>query len=278
MFKKLRPFSLIELLIVIVVIGILAAMMMPKIGDFSDKAKKTTDTYNGLGIFRALESFHAANGKYPACLHTGVNEDGTKLVQRSSGNDASFNPIETGNAMTGALLRNMSNATTELGKDTTEEKEIRESLKRAGISLVSHGVNKWSVPTSEAPFRQISGQWYNTDGDSIRVRGQTIADHILGSEDYYRVIPLFVTHHTIWDKSFIRNATNNYSPENILASNVTVGSYPTVAPGAKDGDFGYYLVLFFAYTKKTALVDGDVRPAEILSVFTSDGKPVTDNY
>ncbi len=64
--KKLqRGFTLIELMIVVVIIGILAAIAIPKFQDVTESAEKATCVSNMRNIITALNMYHAENGEYP---------------------------------------------------------------------------------------------------------------------------------------------------------------------------------------------------------------------
>ncbi len=64
--KARRAFSLVELVVVVLIIGILAAVAAPKMFDTSTKAKESA-TKASLSIVRnAIELYNAENGTYPA--------------------------------------------------------------------------------------------------------------------------------------------------------------------------------------------------------------------
>lgn len=62
-FKKL--FTLVELLIVIVVLGILAAIIIPNIASFSDEAKQTRLVADLRNTQTAVDNYHLKLGEYP---------------------------------------------------------------------------------------------------------------------------------------------------------------------------------------------------------------------
>ncbi len=78
MFQKQKGFTIVELLIVIVVIGILAAISIVAYNGIQQRARNTqvitgVETYN-----KALRSYHAINSAYPTaggCLGAGYPAD-----------------------------------------------------------------------------------------------------------------------------------------------------------------------------------------------------------
>ncbi len=61
----MRGFTLIELMVVIVILGILAGMIVPKIMDRPEEARRTKASVDIGGIAQALKLYKLDNGKYP---------------------------------------------------------------------------------------------------------------------------------------------------------------------------------------------------------------------
>ena len=76
--KRAKGFTIVELLIVIVVIGILAAITIVAYNGIQDRARTTARVSDVRSIQQAIELYHADNGTYPT---TGS----VWLFQRQSG-------------------------------------------------------------------------------------------------------------------------------------------------------------------------------------------------
>jgi prepilin-type N-terminal cleavage/methylation domain-containing protein len=63
--KKQKGFTIVELLIVVVVIGILAAITVVAYNGVQQRTKNTKRMADLSSVARALEAQYAANGKYP---------------------------------------------------------------------------------------------------------------------------------------------------------------------------------------------------------------------
>ncbi len=76
-----RAFTLIELMIVIVILGLLATIIMPKILDKPDQARRAKAVIEIKNIEAALAYFHADTGRFPTTvegLKTLVTDPGIK--------------------------------------------------------------------------------------------------------------------------------------------------------------------------------------------------------
>lgn len=66
--RRYRAFTLVELLIVIVVLAVLAAIVIPKFGDSSTRGKESSLKADLKTVRNAIELFKADTGAYPAAL------------------------------------------------------------------------------------------------------------------------------------------------------------------------------------------------------------------
>lgn len=79
--KKKKGFTLIELLAVIGIIGILAAMILPKFTGYVDKALEKEALSNARTIYIEMMSYYAEHGEYMPCSYftgEGVGEEDGK--------------------------------------------------------------------------------------------------------------------------------------------------------------------------------------------------------
>ncbi|HUZ06736.1 MAG TPA: type II secretion system major pseudopilin GspG [Candidatus Paceibacterota bacterium] len=74
-FRNRRAFTLVEMLLVVTIIGILAALVIPKIVGRSEEARITAaQTDINAGIKTALDAFEVDNGFYPRSLQDLVTQ------------------------------------------------------------------------------------------------------------------------------------------------------------------------------------------------------------
>ena len=100
--RKQSGFTIIELLIVIVVIGILAALVLNAFGNIQERARDTERQNDINAIHTQLELYYADKGSYPAELSalTDLNEEATNPP--TDGETYNFTPSADGAACTTA--------------------------------------------------------------------------------------------------------------------------------------------------------------------------------
>lgn len=64
--RKMQGFSLIEIMVVVVILGILSALIIPKIMSRPDEARKVKAKNDVLAIQNALDLYKLDNGFYPS--------------------------------------------------------------------------------------------------------------------------------------------------------------------------------------------------------------------
>ena len=73
-----KAFSLVEIMIVIVIMGLLAGVVSVNVRSYINKAKQNTARQEIATIVHALETFYAANGRYP------TNDEGIAILTQPS--------------------------------------------------------------------------------------------------------------------------------------------------------------------------------------------------
>ncbi len=80
--RRRRGFTLVELLVVIVVLAVLAAIVLPKFMDSSTRSKESS-LHTDLKLLRnAISVFQADIGKYPSALADLAETDPTKVKDK----------------------------------------------------------------------------------------------------------------------------------------------------------------------------------------------------
>ena len=72
--RRQRGFTLIEIMVVVVILGILAAMVVPKVLDRPDQARATAARQDIAGLMQALKLYRLHHGSYP------TQNDGLKVL------------------------------------------------------------------------------------------------------------------------------------------------------------------------------------------------------
>jgi prepilin-type N-terminal cleavage/methylation domain-containing protein len=74
-YHKRNAFSLMELLAVVTILGIIAAIIVPRVAISSDTAKAKVDAHNKATINAAVERWYIEKGTWPAANMTPMSTD-----------------------------------------------------------------------------------------------------------------------------------------------------------------------------------------------------------
>ncbi|MDD3118114.1 MAG: prepilin-type N-terminal cleavage/methylation domain-containing protein [Victivallales bacterium] len=237
-----KSFSLIELLIVIAIMGALAALILPHFATSESQAKDTVCDYNQAGTVRFLNMFRTMNGVYPSGFHTGL-WDGGATLENVDGEDLSTPPT----------CYNMANKSTIEALTENESK----SLAAAGITKLAEGAKTASAIYSEdgegtvTTFKvaKIKGDWYETydttgaspvakEDSVLEFNGRDFAQILADNSDKYdEMIPLFVAPTIDWENAYLDSGDTE------VESKIQV---PLVGkcPWPADGKLRYYITFF----------------------------------
>lgn len=135
--KKAKGFTLVELMVVIVIVGILAAVAIPKFMDASHKAKASEFPTNLTAMYTGEMAYTAENGSYAPDLSTlkatagvDVNSSSKWFSYALSGSSTTF----TGSA---TVRVNFGNAT------TSDNATINEQNAKSATSNLKNYCQTW---------------------------------------------------------------------------------------------------------------------------------------
>lgn len=105
--EKNLGFSLIELVIVIVIMGLITAVTLPNFSKIQNKAKEASEKNIAHGIQLAIESYFLNHGTYPAGSQTPVSTLITTLQQSGEYTQSPSNPFTGQSFQSGDTLGKM---------------------------------------------------------------------------------------------------------------------------------------------------------------------------
>jgi type IV pilus assembly protein PilE len=148
MLQRQRAFTLIELMIVIAIIGILAAIAIPAYQDYVRKSRRTDATVAMSKIQQAQEKWRASNATYTATLsNLGITSSATDngYYAISIGTNCSTNPA-TGTPTTTAYCVNATAQNAQTGdKSACRTLRLEVSNGNANIYDNTTGTNQTCV-------------------------------------------------------------------------------------------------------------------------------------
>lgn len=139
-YRKAKGFTLVELLIVIIIIGILAGMMMLSTGSATDKAEATKIVSNMRNIKSACLMFYADYDRYPANLTT----DKTSMDKYLDTTIAKGYTIASTDA-TGGLKIVADTTSTGLNVPAGVNTKLDEMASKAGAPISKDSANHYSM-------------------------------------------------------------------------------------------------------------------------------------
>jgi general secretion pathway protein G len=94
--SKRSGFTLIEIILVVVIIGILAGIAIPKLGGKSEKAMIAQAQANITALSMAVQEYEIMNGEYPASLDALLDESkgGPFMEKKTIPTDPWGNPYQ----------------------------------------------------------------------------------------------------------------------------------------------------------------------------------------
>ncbi len=266
--KKLtgKHFSLIELLIVIGIMGALAALILPQFSNAESNAKDTACDYNNAGTLRYVTMFNAANGVYPSGFHAGT--------------DAAAGTLDT--ATDGSVYKSMAVVTAANMNTNTTALTIASgsgyglSLQNAGIAQLACGTKAAEDVGTVTGVRAVSADWSDsmnadgsyksvaTGGKALAIKGVDLsvwaaagnavvedeADYAALSDDEkrcrkvgepsFKIVPLFAAPTVDWEKACPYESAAQDSKVSIAMEGK--------CPWLDAGQFRYYMCFFKVYS------------------------------
>lgn len=140
--SKRNGFTLVEVLMVVVIISVMAAITIPKISSSSDRARRNADIATAHQVKAALDRYQAENGIYPKPL--------TAEFTATSGTVTAANFIPK-------YVAKLDTATT--------QQKITDDKKGFGVETLTDGL----IPASSTPTNLIM-IYLSTDGSGAEVR------------------------------------------------------------------------------------------------------------
>lgn len=265
--KRRNLFSLIELLIVIGIMGALAALILPHFSSAESASKDTICDYNNAGTLRYVNMFRSANGVYPSGFHIGANTAAADVVDEE--NDTAVGKMAL------PTRKNIVNHTTTQAISATDN-SYGMSLMAAGIAQLAYGTHAAADVGTVTAVRVINGDWSDTlgvdgtwkdateagGGTALTLKGVKLSDWVAAGnateaitdenqklcrksgESQFKIVPLFAASTVDWENAYPFESASQASKVSIALE----GKCPWVEAGM----FRFYICFFKVYADGTA--------------------------
>ncbi len=270
--KKHFQFTLIELVIVIAILGTLAALIIPAFSNTEKEAKETSDLYNGRSVTRYVEMFQNANGYYPSGFHTGLTADGDSPMGLSEAfgveeaehhHDEEEEEEEHDHDEEGYTLEDDGPVEITELSDADNAKYIS-SLKAAGINYLTAGEVSEAVATplknTSVTINALKVKPNHETFEKKQFGGRTLASWVkpdqfeMGEHDANGIIvALFVTPNIDWEHVYsggYHQHEDHGHFEVIENSRIALKNAPV--SNVSKADFRYYCCFFKLYNDGSA--------------------------
>lgn len=132
--KRRQGFTLIELLAVLAIIGILAAIIVPKIGDATGKARRLACATNMKNIVKAMQIYHEDRGRSPV---TAIATDSTLEI---FGNLYYVETDENGDQKAGVTSMKLFNCPSSSSTSPEPSGDYGSPLSLTGTQMIDYGL------------------------------------------------------------------------------------------------------------------------------------------
>lgn len=143
---KTRGFTIVELLIVIVVIGILAAITIVSYNGIQNRAKSSSAALSAANLAKKIEAFNAVTGSYPV-----YNTVGTVTTQLAAQNESTL----TGTGMSIAYGAGVTSAN---GTSTLQVKLCGATAPASGATASGYQVYRWDYSATTPALQTTPDQ------------------------------------------------------------------------------------------------------------------------
>ena len=113
--KKQQGFTLIELMIVVAIIGILAAVAIPAYQDYTARAQASEAVALLSGLKTPIAEFYQTNGAYPSLASLGTTTESGKFVASIASNLGGSDAVYTATFKATGVAADLQSKTVDMG-------------------------------------------------------------------------------------------------------------------------------------------------------------------